>query len=103
MGDAEVKMDAELRRQLESDPPRVQAVLTLEHGAVPRSSADTRRVVEELLRRVEREVGSSPAASNVFANLGRFAVEASPSFVRKLVEQDEIARAQANVYPEEDR
>jgi hypothetical protein len=99
------KTDPELLRQLEqtaSGGHEVQAVFVLR---TPDSSQkvltpdQTQAMVENLLRRLQQETGESPRDYNVFKNLGSFVVAASPTFIRRLLEQDEIASAMANRQP----
>ena len=99
------KTDPELLRQLEqakSGGTEVQAVFALRP---PDSSQkfltpdQTQVMVENLLRRLQQETGETPRDYNIFKNLGSFVVAASPTFIRKLLEQDEIASAVANRQP----
>jgi hypothetical protein len=99
------KTDQELQQQLEqtaSGRQEVQAVFVLRP---PGSSQkfltpdQTLTMVENLLHRLQQETGESPRDYNVFKNLGSFVVAASPAFINKLLEQDEIASAMANRQP----
>src|SRR5262249_55650616 len=61
---------------------------------------DVEETVHRVLRRVEQEVGTPPEQVCVQKNTGYFSVSAPPKFLRKLMEQEEIATATANVQPE---
>jgi hypothetical protein len=56
----------------------------------------TESVVKSLIQRLEVETGESPSDYNIFKNLGSFAVAASPRFMRRMLDQSEIASALAN-------
>lgn len=95
-----VKTDPELSRQLDAahgtDEP-VEAVLMLRPtGKSAAPSTDVRDIAESAIERVEQEVGISPAAVNVLANLGIVVVAAEEPFLRKLLDQPEFASAAAN-------
>jgi len=97
--------DPELLRQLKAADAieeEVQAVFVLR----PPQSAqkfltpeETERVTRSVVERAERESGSQPRDLNIFRNTGSFVIQARPSFVRKLMVQDEIASALANRQP----
>jgi hypothetical protein len=100
------QVDPELLRQIAAAERRragaageeVQAVLFLtpptEAGAEKPASVIAR--VKRLLGRVQRARHERPSDVNVFGNLGSFVVQASPAFVRALIEQPEIRSARAN-------
>ncbi len=92
--------DPALTRQLDaahgSGRP-VEAVFILrepDSGAM--RSANARDRAQSVIDRVEHEVGTSPEAVNVLANLGVVVVVANEAFVRKLLDQPEVASAAAN-------
>jgi hypothetical protein len=104
-GKMKAKTDQELQQQLEqtaSGSHEVQAVFVLRP---PGSSQkfltpdQTLTMVENLLHRLQQETGESPRDYNVFKNLRSFVVAASPAFINKLLEQDEIASVMANRQP----
>ncbi len=103
---AKVKVDPELRRQLDqasaSRPRAVEAVLRLRpptrrssRAAVPEAAQD---VARELLARVAGEAGvaASDYDFNVFPNLGYLVLKAPAGFVERVMHQPEIASASAN-------
>ena len=84
------KADPELLRQLDAaaDEP-IGALFSLRPGPsekiVPAEEAETR--VHGLLEKVGHEVGATPHQVHVFRNLGAFAVWATGSFLRRLLEE----------------
>jgi hypothetical protein len=56
----------------------------------------TEEVTHQVLERVKDEVGVDAQKLTVFGNLGSFVVAAPARFVRRLIEQPEIASATAN-------
>lgn len=97
-----LRTDPELLAQLEraaADDSPVQAVLFLKatSGAstVP-GPEEVEGIVKEVLQRVASARGERVPKHNVFRNLGSFVVEAPQGFLRKLLEQGEIASASAN-------
>lgn len=95
--------DAELTRQLDgtgSEP--LEAVFQLRLGKAPKAKLDPHAVEQAARRaldRVQLQVGHGPERVNVFKNLGRFVVRADSSFIEALLQDDEIASAQANIQP----
>jgi hypothetical protein len=92
-------LDPELKHQLEA-APSVQAVLRLrcEHaGRTAPPPDETEKTARRVLERVREELGVEPKAFNIFRNLGYFVVDAETPFIRRLIEQEEIASASANV------
>ncbi|MFP2928597.1 hypothetical protein ACLESO_26060 [Pyxidicoccus sp. 3LG] len=92
-------LDPELARQLEA-APFVQAILRLrssQPGRLALPPDETEKVAHRVLERVQRELGHAPRAFNIFRNLGYFVVDAEAQFIRRLIEQDEIVSASANV------
>jgi hypothetical protein len=102
---AHAKTDPELLRQLAevatpSDPVAAVFVLRPTDPSEPvPGPAETEEVVQRLLERVTQEVGVPPQRVNIFRNLGSFVVSATTPFVRKLLEQREIASALPNRRP----
>jgi len=102
------KTDVELLRQLNAaaaeDTP-VEAVFRLQHS---RGSASTvglpdkvEALVHDVIKRVERQSGSTVTDYNIFRNLGFFVVSAKPAFLKEMLAQPEIASATANRQPDE--
>jgi hypothetical protein len=96
------KTHDELIRQLETAEAGnhgVEAVFSI-HSPDPgqkfATPEQTESVVKKLIKRLEVETGESPEDYNIFKNLGTFAVAASPRFVRRIMDQSEIASALAN-------
>ncbi len=96
------RIDPELLRQLESavaDAGNVQAVFVLKPSDPEKPILDpeeTEAVVKRVLKRVARQTGTKPDDSHVFRNLQSFVLDAPATFVRRLIEQKEIAAATAN-------
>lgn len=102
------RVDAALLRELaeaERADTKAQAVVTLrrpdpERPPTPeQTEAAARRVVEH----AATDTGERPAALNVFRNLNAFAVEASPAFIRSMLEREEVQSARSNRAPESGR
>jgi hypothetical protein len=87
----------ELANQLDAaetaEPVGAVMRLARAHSA---SSDQTVLTAQRLLDHVQKQVGVAPVKYNVFKNLGYFVVYAAPAFIRKLAEQPEVDRAQAN-------
>jgi chaperonin cofactor prefoldin len=95
-------MNGELRRQLEaakSDNEEVQAVVSLQPPAAAQrflTPDQTVELTQRLLRQVEQETGQAPTDFNIFENLGSFVVSASPEFIERMLQHDEVATAVPN-------
>src|SRR5215468_397811 len=95
------RVDPELSRQLsaaKASTAPVQAVFRLRSdakGAAAPSPERTEALARELLDRVKDETAAEPTAHNVFRNLGYFVVAAEPRFIEALIDQPEVASAQA--------
>jgi hypothetical protein len=108
------KTDPALQRQLDAakgtDRP-VEAVLSLRpemstKSRASKSSSSTtasgsapsgaRSRADSAIERVQKEVGSKPAAVNVLENLDIVVIAAQEPFMRKLLEQPEFESAVAN-------
>ncbi len=98
--------DPELARQLGlKGAGPLEAVFQLRLGKAPAARLDPQEVEQaarRALERVQQQVGHGPERVNVFRNLGRFVVRADPSFIEALLQDDEVASAQANVQPADD-
>jgi hypothetical protein len=98
------KVDSELNRQLDAAArdEGVSASFSLDPGSkqavIPPEEVEQR--VQKLLKKVEREVGAAPRHCRVHKNIGSFSVTADPTFIRKLMEQDDVVTATANRQPE---
>jgi ABC-type dipeptide/oligopeptide/nickel transport system permease component len=101
-----VKIDSNLLKELEqaaTGSHEVEAVFALRPPDPPQKylkPEQTQSMVQNLLARVEQETAEAPQDINVFKYLGSFLVVASANFVRKMLEQDEIASAMANRQPD---
>ena len=103
---AKVKVDPELRRQLDQaaarKPATVEAVLRLRQpvrrSSRPREPEAAQDVARDLLARVAEEVGAAASDYdfNVFPNLGYLVLSASAGFVERVLDQPEIVSASAN-------
>ena len=105
-------IDPELIRQLDAAQGRtkaakltaagtdpVQAVIYLhptDAGQTAVPADQIQGVVDALLGRVAKAVGEVPQRHNTFQNLGSFAIQADPKFIRELIRQPEVASAVAN-------
>lgn len=56
----------------------------------------TEEIAHELLDRVAKETGESPLRVNVLRNLSSLVIEATPKFIQRLLEKDEVQSAIAN-------
>ena len=76
----------------------IQAVVELraEVAGRMRDPAASEDMATALIHRVAEETGESPSRYNVFRNLSSLAIEATPKFIRRLVEDDEVISAVAN-------
>jgi hypothetical protein len=94
------KAQPELLAQLrDAGTSPVQAIFQLQsqkEPAVPLTDAETERISTELLERVAAKVGEPARRSNLLRSLRTLIVEASPEFVRSMLQQPEIASAMAN-------
>jgi hypothetical protein len=99
------RTDAELARQLDAARGTDRAVeavvwLTPSEGDSALQADEVESAAESALRRVEEEVGSAPTTVNLLKNLGVVVVAGEEPFLRRLLEQPEVASAVANA-PEE--
>ena|SRR6185369_9248457 len=94
------KIDPTLASALEHagahDP--IQAVIALRSDKAGKiiDPADAEIMATNLIEQVTKETGESPARYNIFRNLSSLAIEATPKFIRRLVEHDEVISAVAN-------
>jgi hypothetical protein len=100
------KTDPELLRQIDSvgaSNDSIQAVFSLD---LPLKKMLDPNIVEEtthkVLRRAEEELGHKPKDVSVFKNLGSFAVSADASFIRRIIDDPDIASAVASNQPDPD-
>ena len=100
MGAKKKKTDPELLRQIDSsaaDNEDIQAVFSL---ALPMKKLLDPKQVEEatnqILERAAKEAGSQPNDVNIFKNLGSFIVSADASFIKKVIDDPDVASAVAN-------
>jgi len=96
------RIDPALLHQLdraEADQAEVQAVFYLRSQDPAKKFVgpeEAESLANSVLRRVEQETGTSPRHTRLLRNLGSLIVAAPPDFVRRLIQQDEIAAAIAN-------
>lgn len=101
-GDARPTIDPTLAAELAAaaaDGRDVEAIFVLRVADPAQDFPDpetTQAQAELLVNRVTRATGETPRFFNVFKYLGSFLIVASPSFVRTLLEQEEVAAATAN-------
>jgi hypothetical protein len=99
------KIDPELSRQLDqaalTNSP-VQAVLKLrplQETQLVASPEHTAELANQVIKRVSDKLGEQANRMTLFRNLGSFAIDAQPKFLRELLDQPEIAAASANRQP----
>jgi hypothetical protein len=94
------KVNPELIAQLHHAGRKpVQAIFQLQSAKEPEApltDAEIQRISNEVLERVAAKVGEPAKRSNLLRNLRTLIVEASPEFVRSMLQQPEIASATAN-------
>lgn len=102
-GKARARVDREVERQLERgdrDQCAVQVVVGLhppDPEGEPRFDREwAEKVAKCVIDRVGAEIGQNVEDYNVFGSLGAFVVQASSEFVRRLIEQDEVASVVSN-------
>jgi hypothetical protein len=101
---APTKIDPALTLQLdaaESDDASVQAVVYLRSGPKGGPEAVTKRA-DAVIETARTKAGTGPSRVNVMRYLGTVAVEAPASFVRALLDDDDVESALANVHPGDD-
>ncbi len=98
------KVDPELTRQLdEADPDDapVQAVVHF-RSTGKRGPAGVTEVADAAIGSATSKAGTGPIRVNVMRYLGVMSVEAPASFVRALLDEDDVESALANVHPGDD-
>ena len=88
-------LDEELEAASRAGTP-VQAVIFLDGSDKAPAPEETEAAVDKLLAAVERTTAEKPTAVNVFRNLHSFAIEASPQFLRALVDHPGVRSVRAN-------
>jgi hypothetical protein len=102
MGTRRATTDPALTRQLKAakgSQRSVEAVLTLRQSTPVNDSAAAsvaQATADDVLGRVEREVGLRATHTNVLGNLGVVVVAAPEPFLQSLLRQPEIESAAAN-------
>ena len=98
------KVDPELTTQLDAADPDdapVQAVVYLRSGSKGGPAAVSKRA-DQVIASASTKAGTEPSRVNVMRYLGTVAIEAPASFVRALLDEDDIESALANVHPGDD-
>ena len=98
------KIDPELTTQLDAADPDdapVQAVVYLRSGSKGGPAAVSKRA-DQVIASASTKAGTEPSRVNVMRYLGTVAIEAPASFVRALLDEDDIESALANVHPGDD-
>jgi hypothetical protein len=74
---------------------KVRAVITLSTQPMNHagSAQTTNNIMDEILRRTENATNEKPSRVKYFSKLGVLMIEASTSFIQKLIENPEIATA----------
>jgi hypothetical protein len=81
----------------------VQAVLKLrplQETQLVASPEHTTKLANQVIKRVSDKLGQQANRMTLFRNLGSFAIDAPPRFLRELLNQPEIAAASANRQPD---
>jgi hypothetical protein len=98
------KVHSELLKQLDhAGSGLVQAVFQLQSPDNPGarlSPSEAAALADKALKRVAARLNGKAVRTNVLRNLGTLIVEASPQFLRSLMEQPEIRSASPNKLPE---
>lgn len=98
------KIDPELTTQLDAADPDdapVQAVVYLRSGSKG-GPAEVSKRADQVIASATTKAGTEPSRVNVMRYLGTVAIEAPASFVRALLDEDDIESALANVHPGDD-
>lgn len=98
------KVHPELLQQLDQPDRLVQAVLQLQmqqDAEAMASPEDVEKLARDVLQRASVEAGHSAGRTNILRNLGTIIVEATPDFVRSLINQPEVVTARPNQMTEE--
>ncbi len=98
------KIDPELTRQLDAadiDDAPVQAVVHFRSSG-KRGPAGVTEVADAAIGSASSKAGTAPIRVNVMRYLGVMSVEAPASFVRALLDEDDVESALANVHPGDD-
>ncbi len=98
------KIDPELTRQLDAadtDDAPVQAVVHFRSSG-KRGPTGVTEVAEAAIGSASTKTGHTPTRVNVMRYLGVMSVEAPASFVRALLDEEDVESALANVHPGDD-
>jgi hypothetical protein len=101
----ETRVDPELARQLEEAGPDdgpVQAVVYLRSSTRSLNPDSVTKAAERVIESASTKAGTAPARVNVMRYIGTVAVEGPASFVRALIDENDVTSALANVHPDED-
>jgi hypothetical protein len=101
---APTKIDPELTSQLDAADPDdapVQAVVYLRSGSKGGPAAVSKRA-DQVIASATTRAGTEPSRVTVMRYLGTVAIEAPASFVRALLDEDDVESALANVRPGDD-
>jgi hypothetical protein len=94
------KANSELIAQLRKGGTEpVQAIFHLQSPKDPGAQltdAETKRISSQVLQRVAAQLGEPAIRSNLLSSLRTLIVEATPEFLRSMLQQPEIASASAN-------
>jgi hypothetical protein len=98
------RVDPELTRQLDeaaADDRPVQAVVYFRSGET-RGPEAVVKVADRVVKAARDKAGTEPGRVNVMRYIGTMAVEAPASFVRALLDDEDVESAIANVHPGDD-
>ena len=98
------KIDPELTRQLDeadTDDAPVQAVVHFRSSG-RRGPSGVTEVADAAIGSASSKAGTAPIRVNVMRYLGVMSVEAPASFVRALLDEEDVESALANVHPGDD-
>ncbi len=100
----ETRVDPELARQLDeagADDGPVQAVVYL-RSTRSLNPDSVNKTAQRVIESASTKAGTAPARVNVMRYIGTVAVEGPASFVRALIDENDVTSALANVHPDED-
>ena len=98
------KVDPELTRQLDEADPADAPVQVVVHfrSSGKRGPTGVTEVAEAAIGSATSKAGTGPIRVNVMRYLGVMSVEAPASFVRALLDEEDVESALANVHPGDD-
>ena len=94
------QLNAELQKQLDdAGEALVHAVVQIRAAGQPTSTPtadESEQLAKSVLSRVTKRAGCSAHRTNILRNVATIVVEATPTFIRSLIEQPEVISAIPN-------